>query len=179
LNCSVRKLHPDDFEKVMDLHDRWVFQDLEKAPRHGFLLARAERKALSSRLASGEWSGLIAEVDGSLAGYLISSPDIPEIASLDWMIDHSPLMGDPMHRHVREIAVSPAYLQRGVGRLLYKELSAACGRSTISAFVAMNPVGNSASEGFHRRLGFKEVATFRSSCFLGIPNYSSTLFALM
>ena len=179
MNLRVRKALPSDFTAIMDLHDNWVFQDGETAPHHGFLLLRSDRKSLASRLDSGAWDGLIAEIDGAFAGYLISSPDIPEVTSLEWLVNLTHLPLETCHRHVREIAVFPSRLKKGVGRQLYSELSFAYNITCISAFVAMRPVCNVASEAFHRKLGFREAAYFRSPDFLGYQDYSSTLFVNM
>lgn len=175
-NWRVRGIVLHDLEEIMDLHDQWVFQGPLKKRDSGFLLLKADRKALTACFDSGTRSGFVVEIDGFPAGYLITSQDIPEVGSLQWLMDNSEFLSDQRHCHVREIAVAPKHLQQGVGRLLYKKLSEENPLAWISSFVATKPVFNQASMDFHRRLGFKEAAHFRSPCFFGINDYSSTLF---
>ena len=172
----VRPILESDLDSIVNLHNLWALVPDRKASCRGFLLAKTRRDFLYDRLFNEHWQGLVLEERGALLGYILASRDIPESDNLDWLVDHNDFTGDPEHLHIREIAVAPDALRLGVGRILYGILGRRADCSSLSAFVATQPLKNTPSIDFHRAQSFSPGALFKKDEFMGLKDYGSTLY---
>ena len=94
--------------------------------------------------ASHAW--LVAEVDGTLAGYAYGSPHRTRAA----------------YASSCDVAVyiDPAHGRKGIGRALYAELLSVLGEKYHSAFAGI-ALPNDASVGLHEAMGFTPVGIYR------------------
>lgn len=90
---------------------------------------------------------LVAEHEGTVAGYATSSPFRPK----------------PAYLHTREttVYVAPGHQGVGVGRRLYDALLALLADDGVHLVVAAVALPNEASLALHRACGFEEVGTMR------------------
>ncbi|HWE08841.1 MAG TPA: GNAT family N-acetyltransferase [Solirubrobacteraceae bacterium] len=90
---------------------------------------------------------LVAEIDGTVAGYAYASRH-RERASYRWSADVT-------------VYVSPAHHRRGVGRRLYETVFGLLVRQGIYEACAGITLPNDASVGLHESLGFEPVGVYR------------------
>ena len=95
--------------------------------------------------ASHAW--LVAEVDGSVAGYAYSSPH-RERAAYASSCDVA-------------VYVDPAHARQGIGRALYAELLPLLAGKGFHAAFAGIALPNEASVGLHEAMGFTSVGIYR------------------
>ena len=99
----------------------------------------------------------VIEVDSGVAGYIFA---MNQDASYDaqefqWFGHH---LSDNF-LYIDQVAIGPGWRNKGFGRLLYEDLDEHAAKSAVSILaceVNYNPP-NDESQGFHRRLGFREV----------------------
>jgi L-amino acid N-acyltransferase YncA len=87
---------------------------------------------------------LVAEADGTVAGYAYASPWRPK----------------PAYRHTAEDSVylTPAFRGKGLGRLLLDALLAACANADVQQIIAViADTGDPASVALHRACGFTDA----------------------
>jgi len=113
----------------------------EVPPGESELARRIERVS-----ATHPW--LVAELDGTLAGYAYASAH-RERASYRWAADVAVYVASASHR-------------RGVGRELYRSLLSLLARQGLRTACAGITLPNSASVGLHESLGFTQAGVFRS-----------------
>lgn len=101
--------------------------------------------------------GLVAEVDGALAGFVLALPPGTGYASPNyrWVSAHY-----DDFCYVDRIVVLPHASRRGVGRRLYDAVAARTGAPVLVAEVNTRP-RNDPSLAFHARYGFVRVGTGR------------------
>jgi ribosomal protein S18 acetylase RimI-like enzyme len=170
----VRRGRKSDFGRIVDLHNFWSLPNLKGNFDRGFLLLETSSDQIKA-LHSDENSILVACVAGKVVGYLIATGKPEMLDKLVWQENQAAVVSAPGHRHITEMAVDPDFVGMGVGQTLYNELLHDPGKLHFSAYVATAPYDNKASIGFHRKMGFRTVATFRSPLFCGLEDYSSVL----
>jgi predicted GNAT superfamily acetyltransferase len=103
---------------------------------------------------------LVAEVDGSFAGFCMVMPPGVDYASLNyrWFSTRAPGLGFDTFAYLDRIAVAPSARRLGVGRALYDHLAATLRRQVPVLFCEVNlRPRNDASLAFHAAIGFREV----------------------
>lgn len=106
-----------------------------------------EIRARHARIVQGGYPFLVAELDGSIAGYAYAS-------------EYRPRSG---YRYTCETSVyiAPVAQRRGVGRALMLEVIALCERRGLRQMLAViGDSANHASIGLHAALGFRHIGTF-------------------
>jgi ribosomal protein S18 acetylase RimI-like enzyme len=169
----VRPGRESDFGRIVDLHNFWSLPNLKGNFDKGFLLLETSSDQINA-LHSRKNSILVACVAGKVVGYLIATGKPEMLDKLVWQENVAAVVSAPGHRHITEMAVDPDFVGMGVGQTLYNKLLHGSGNLHFSAYVATAPY-NKASIGFHRKMGFRTVATFRSPLFCGLEDYSSVL----
>jgi phosphinothricin acetyltransferase len=117
----------------------WVSFELDP-PDAGAMAAR-----ISKHGTSHAW--LVADVDGSLAGYAYGSPH-RDRAAYSSSCDVA-------------VYVDPAHARQGVGRTLYAELLPLLAARGFHAAFAGIALPNAASVGLHEAMGFAPVGIYR------------------
>jgi len=147
LTAVIRRLRPADIPPVSEIFG-WYAQHtvvtFEESPRPG-----QEWAELSVLLADLGLPFLVAELDGSVAGYAYAGP---------WR-------RKPAYRHTVEdsVFVAPALTGRGIGRQLLSELLAACGTAGVRQMIAViADTGDPASIGLHSAFGFTAAGRLKA-----------------
>jgi len=105
---------------------------------------------MAARIAAtrADWPWLVAELDGTVAGYAYASRH-RERAAYRWASDVS-------------VYVSDAHRRRGVGRALYLALLERLAEQGLRVACAGIALPNPASVALHESLGFQAVGVYRS-----------------
>lgn len=147
LTAVVRALRPADIQPVSEIF-AWYVQHtvvtFEESPRRG-----QEWAELSVLLEELGLPFLVAEVDGTVAGYAYASP---------WR-------RKPAYRHTVEdsVFVAAGLTGRGIGRELLGGLLAACSAAGARQMIAViADTGDRASAGLHTALGFTEAGRLKA-----------------
>jgi phosphinothricin acetyltransferase len=111
--------------------------------------SEAEMRRRMETLLAGRFPYLVAEIDGTVAGYAYAGP----------------YRARPAYRFTVEnsIYVAPQMQRHGIGRLLLKALIEACTARGFRLMIAV--IGDSAqaaSIGVHRDAGFQDAGVFRN-----------------
>jgi L-amino acid N-acyltransferase YncA len=142
--ASIRPATPDDIAAITRIYAHAVMHgtaSFEIEPPSEAEMARRQRD-----LSDGGYPFLVAELDGTIAGYAYAGPYRSRPA-YRWSVEDS-------------VYVDPQAHRRGVGRLLLAALIEAAERSGFRQMIAV--IGDSAqapSIALHRALGFRMVGT--------------------
>jgi phosphinothricin acetyltransferase len=147
LTGVIRRLRPADIAPVSDIFG-WYAQHtvvtFEESRR-----PRQEWAGLSVLLEDLGLPFLVAELDGSVAGYAYAGP---------WR-------RKPAYRYTVEdsVLVAPGLTGRGIGRQLLGDLLAACGAAGARQMIAViADTGDPASAGLHSAFGFTEAGRLKA-----------------
>lgn len=171
----VREAVEEDFPRIAELHNLWFLPNLRGEADQGFLLLETSPRQIRA-FDTEENSILVACIADKVAGYLIATGMPEMLDGLKWQENVATSISSTGHRHVKEMAVDPDLTGRGLGKSLYEHLLSRPDNLHFSAYVATGPLRNTVSIGFHKRMGFRAVATFAAREFCGIQGYSSMLF---
>jgi L-amino acid N-acyltransferase YncA len=142
---NVRPAVPGDASAIAAIYAPFVEETAisfeETPPATAEMLRRIEH-------AQSRWQWLVAEVDGSVAGYAYGTQH-RERPAYRWSVEVSAYVARGHHR-------------RGMGRALYEALLGdLAGKGFCTAFAGIT-VPNDASVGLHTALGFTPIGVFRS-----------------
>ena len=143
----VRNSRPDDLERIQVIYAHHVLTGLasfEEVPPDVAELERRRGDILERGMPY-----VVAEIDGTIAGYAYAGPYRLRTA----------------YRYTVEdsIYVDPACVGRGVGRALLAEVIARCEQAGCRQMIAViGDSGNAASIGLHRSLGFEPAGVLKS-----------------
>jgi ribosomal protein S18 acetylase RimI-like enzyme len=132
----VRDMELEDLARVYRLGERLYTRDL-----HPFLYSTWEQRELVGHFTTEPGLCLVAEVDGSLAGFIIGT--IVSKASLTY-------------GHIVWVAVDCALQHTGVGCGLFCKLAERMAAAGAHQLVVDTDVGNTAVIRFFGKLGFKD-----------------------
>lgn len=146
----IRSLHPDDLAVLADLNDAAVPAVNALGPQG--LAAHAPRCELA----------LVADDGAGPVGLLLALAPGADYASENyrWFSAHR-----PGTMYVDRVVVAPAAHGRGIGRALYAataQRAVELGLDEVTCEVNLDPP-NPSSLAFHRRLGFEQVGTQRTT----------------
>jgi predicted GNAT superfamily acetyltransferase len=113
-----------------------------------------------ARLVGMSTISLVAEVDGTFAGFCVVLPPGVEYASPNyaWFSAHAGALGYASFAYLDRIAVGAAAQRRGVGRACYDRLVAELTGRVPVLFCEVNVrPRNDVSLAFHAAIGFREV----------------------
>ena len=143
MGLRIRDARPDDAEALLDIYRPFVTDTTVS-----FELVPPTREEFKARIASAQtkWASLVAETDGTLAGYAYASAFRTRAA----------------YRFTAEVSayVHPAHRGRGVARALYLRLFEVLIAKGYGNAYAGITLPNDPSIAFHRSLGFSAVGTF-------------------
>lgn len=150
--------------------------------RNGFLCDATSQPHFSEFLNCDSFLVLLSrqQVIGFMLAAPITHPGLALERSLlgqsDWRTINSarPLSSNDLY--VKRVAIAPNYQRRGLGRLLYSELTTKFPSHHIMAAIIESPHDNIASAKFHRELGFERAATFRSHDIFGFADYTAGIY---
>ena len=176
---QIRKAEIPDAEAISQIHNLWTIDPASPsgdAASKGFLLGSTSPKEVAIQLQDAAQYTLVADIDRRVVGYLVAHQQCPEVDSVVWRISSwKPLLTDPRHFHINQVALDPTCLRRGVARQLYQRLGEYNDRGPLSCYVASTPFDNQVSLAFHLSLGFSVAGDFSAGEFYGFKNYSSHL----
>jgi L-amino acid N-acyltransferase YncA len=155
-SISIRPVSPGDIAAVTRIYAHAVIHgtaSFEIEPPSEAEMARRQKE-----LADGGYPFLVAELDGTLAGYAYAGP-YRHRPAYHWSVEDS-------------VYVDPEMQRGGVGRALLAALVAAAERGGFIQMIAV--IGDSAqapSIALHRALGFRMVGTienvgYKNGCWL-------------
>ena len=161
---------------IVDIHNSHV---LGQGNQNGFFLKNTDDPAIGSLITDRSNLSIVCLDDESVAGYLIATPDAPELDKLEWMSPDikaraQQSIRDTHHWHISQVAVSMDFRGSGIGAMLYDWVTTRYPTHIFSAYVATRPL-NRVSLRFHRKQGFIEAATFAVPEFMGIKHYESRI----
>ena len=78
--------------------------------------------------------------------------------------------------YIKRVAIAPSFQRRGLGRLLYSELTSRFPRHDLMAAIIESPHNNCASANFHNELGFERAATFKAQGIFGFSDYTAGIY---
>ena len=143
MGLRIRDARPDDAEALLDIYRPFVTDTTVS-----FELVPPTLEEFKARIASAQtkWAWLVAETDGTLAGYAYASAFRTRAA----------------YRFTAEVSayVHPAHRGRGVARALYLQLFEVLVEKGYGNACAGITLPNDPSVAFHRSLGFSAVGTF-------------------
>jgi L-amino acid N-acyltransferase YncA len=140
--ATVRLATVGDLDAVAGIFAHYVTDSVFTFEEVPPTVARWRQRLIA--LAETELPFLVAEADGTVAGYAYASPWRPK----------------PAYRHTVEdsIFLAPGYQGRGLGRLLLDALLAACAAAgSLQVIAVIADSGNPASAALHRACGFTEA----------------------
>jgi phosphinothricin acetyltransferase len=147
IDIHVRDSTPADILSITDLYAHHVkhgTSTFEITPPDPSEVARRRQTVLCEGLPY-----IVAEAQGEIAGYAYATLYRPR----------------PAYRFTVEdsIYIHPAYLRKGIGRVLLAELIDRCEEGMWRQMIAViGDKANAASVGLHEALGFRHVGVFRS-----------------
>ena len=142
----VRPASAGDAEAIAGIFAHYVetsvatFEEIPPGPEHW--------RGRLAELAGHGLPVLVAETDGTVAGFAYASPWRPK----------------PAYRHTVEdtVYLAPASRGQGLGRLLLEALLEACGAAGVRQVIAViADTGDPASERLHRACGFTDAGLLR------------------
>jgi L-amino acid N-acyltransferase YncA len=140
--ATVRPATADDLDAVAGIFAHYVTGSVFTFEEVPPTVAQWRQRLVA--LAGNHLPFLIAEADGTVAGYAYASPWRPK----------------PAYRHTVEdsIFLAPGYQGKGLGRLLLDSLLTACAAAGSRQVIAVIvDSGNPASAALHRACGFTEA----------------------
>lgn len=144
---SVRPVRPDDIPAITGIYHHAVRHgtaSFEIEPPDETEMARRQRTLLD-----GGFPYLVAELNGTIAGYAYAGPYRSRLA-YRFSVEDS-------------VYVAPDRHGRGIGRMLLGQLIAEAERRGFRQMVAViGDSGQAASIALHRACGFQDVGTLRS-----------------
>jgi phosphinothricin acetyltransferase len=148
MDLLVRPAQPGDAAALAEIYAPSVLQrptSFElKAPDAAEMALRVER-------VTAAWPWLVAEVDGSVAGYCYAGP-YAEREAYRWSVTTTTYVRDGWHR-------------RGIGRAMYTQLLEILRRQgAVMAFAGIT-MPNDGSVGLHLAMGFEPVGVYPKAGF--------------
>jgi L-amino acid N-acyltransferase YncA len=140
---TIRPCLPSDAPRVCEIYNHYVRETVitfEEEPVSGQEMAGRIREV------AGRWTWLVAEDDGTLAGYAYASA---------WKTRSA-------YRYSVEstVYVAPEWTHRGIGTHLYQALIAALRAQNVHYVTGGIALPNPASVALHERLGFRKMGHF-------------------
>jgi phosphinothricin acetyltransferase len=139
---DIRPARPSDLGELTELYNHYIVTTpitFDLAPWS----IEQRRPWFEAHSATGRHRLLVAEVDGTIAGYACTSGFRPK-AAYDTTVETS-------------VYCRAGYTGRGIGRALYRALFEAVRGEDIHRFVAGVTLPNDASVALHTRCGFMQV----------------------
>jgi len=122
---QTRRITKKDFDTIVEVIDRWWGGPMATFAHPIFFYELGE-------------NALVVEDDGNIIGFLLGF-----VAS------------DPVRTgYVHLVGIDPDYRRRGVGRLLYRDFTAACREAKCVKMKAITTASNEGSLSFHHAVGW-------------------------
>jgi ribosomal protein S18 acetylase RimI-like enzyme len=142
---AVRRAGPEDLERLLDLWQEMMGYHARLDRR--FMPAAEGRQAfrptVEGWMADDEWQVLVAEADGQIVGY-----------SIGHVAEINPVLAPPGFGHITDSCASPQWRRHGVGRRLFKAMSAWFRRRGLAAAQVNVAALNPTAQAFWRAMGF-------------------------
>ena len=147
---TIRAARPEDLPEIQAIYSHYVTHSVAS-----FEIGAPDAAEMARRFEAITAHGFpyfVAEVDGKVTGFAYASTYRAR-AAYDFTVEDS-------------VYVSPAHLQRGIGRALLRALIEACTEAGFRRMVAV--IGDSANHGsinLHRACGFTDAGVLPSAGF--------------
>lgn len=124
----------------------------------------------------------VALKQGKVSGFVIvvelGGPDTEHLlgarGEVSW--DREGVLDIPDLLFIEKVAIAPDAHGQGIGRKLYQHLFEVHPDATFFTALVEKPLANKGSEGFHTKMGFERVGTFRDGSFGALDEYQSGIF---
>ena len=150
--------------------------------RNGFLCDHAVQPRFSDFLNCGSFLVLLDKDE--VVGFILAAPITHPGLSLERSLLEQSAWVDAKSRrylgadnmYVKRVAIAPDFQRRGLGRLLYADLTTRFPQHDLMAAIIEAPHNNSASAKFHLELGFERAAIFQAEGIFGFDQYTAGIY---